>query len=168
MDDTWENGSISRHLSSNFTDDTFVDPNAPNPWGAMNGSCAPTPVEESTLSEESPTSDELAARKIEIEARLEDLEITERSAAQEDLALEKAHLERTIGFISQEMTRLLQVRARGGDLGASGAAEGLEARVYSAREIRLATKAFKRWKTLRTIGMAETVRGLSPLVFLQG
>lgn len=63
-------------------------------------------------------------------------------------------MQRSIELISQEMKRLRHLRSSGTVM--EGSLQ-FEPTVYSAREIRLAKGVLRRWKALRTFGMAETV-----------
>lgn len=67
-------------------------------------------------------------------------------------------MQRSIELISQEMKRLRHLRSSGA---VKESLQGFEPTVYSAKEIRLAKGALRKWKGLRTFGMAETVSSVS-------
>lgn len=151
-DDFWsERDSNGRHLSSNFTDDTSVPPDGSNPWGQFpsineNLNEAGTPSSEVVRE----TQDQLA----EYEAKLSSLASSSSLAEREDFELEKEQMQQSIDLITQEMKRLRHLRS---SATVKGGSPEFEAAVYTAKEIRLAKQAFKKWKALRTFGMAETV-----------
>ena len=101
------------------------------------------------------TQDQLAAQKNEYEDKLSSLASSSTLAEREDFELEKEQMQKSIELISQEMKRLRHLRTSTIVKG-HGSPE-FEATVYTAKEIRLAKAAFKKWKALRTFGMAETV-----------
>ena len=154
-DDFWERDSNGRHLSSNFTDDTSVDPNGSNPWGTFpsssNGPVGGTPSSENVREAQ----DLLVAQKEAYEAKLSSLaSSSSTSAEREDFEIEKNQMQRSIELISQEMKRLRHLRSSGT---VKESSLEFEPTVYSAREIRLAKGVLRRWRALRTFGMAETV-----------
>ncbi|KAL7409264.1 kinesin-like protein [Mrakia frigida] len=157
-DDFWERDSNGRHLSSTFTDDTSVDPNGSNPWGGFpsNGN-GNGPVGGGTPSSENvrEAQDLLVSQKEAYEAKLSSLASTSSTSAdREDFEIEKNQMQRSIELISQEMKRLRHLRSSGT---VKESLQGFEPTVYSAKEIRLAKGALRKWKGLRTLGMAETV-----------
>lgn len=151
-DDLWDNGggSVTRHLSSNFTDDTSVDPNAPNPWGGLESLAeGTTDVEEEKLKE--------------INDKLADYESQLPALQDADSVVEKQQMEAAISMMSLEVKRLMAERAQGSFQQRSPV---FEPQAYSAKEIRLAKKAIEKWKSLRTFAMAEQVRLTPPFEWL--
>lgn len=151
VDDLWDS-SFTRHQSSNFTDDTSLDPSAPNPWGGL-----------SSLAEAGADADEGQVR--ELSAKLADYEAQLPALQAADSAVEKAQLEHAVAMMSLEVKRLVQERSKGAFHERSPV---FEPEVFSARAIRLAQLTLAKWKAHKTLGLAEKVRLPAALSLLDG
>ncbi|TFK22194.1 kinesin-like protein [Coprinopsis marcescibilis] len=128
-DDVWS--ETGRLLPSDATtDDTSL---YAAPWGS--------PFTDEPLKETQET----------LEARLHELD--ESSAENEDLKVEKEHMEQQLRVVKAQMRRLIDARARGEDL------EGLqyEPVIYTGKQLRLIRKVLDRWRAHRSFSMAEQI-----------
>ncbi|CDZ98625.1 kinesin-like protein [Phaffia rhodozyma] len=142
-EDFWsDKGSVTRHLSSNFTEDTSIDP--PSVTHSSSGNFRLN-TSHGSNKEDRPWDG--------YQSQLSTLGETPSEADREDFEMERVHMKKAIHLMNQEMKRLKQLRSRG----EVDATIEFEPQTFSARELRLVTKVLKRWRNLQTLQMAETI-----------
>lgn len=132
-DDLW-----SRHQSSDFTDDTSLEPNGANPWGEL--------TEEGRELDKEPL-EYLGTRLARYQAYLPAPEAA-------DSVIEKAQLESAVAMMGLEVKRLQRERAQGTHAQLTPV---FEPEAFSAHAIRLAKSVLERWKTQNSLRLAEQV-----------
>ncbi|KAH8797988.1 kinesin-like protein [Flagelloscypha sp. PMI_526] len=158
MDDMWSESGRPPFSSSGATDDTSLDP-----WGDGFGG-----IPHSGLGG-GPEGDETITN---IQAHLRTNSSAPPSRADrgddedDDLKVEKEHMEHQLRMVKARMKRMIEARARGEDVngGEGGDGEDFEPTIYTARQLRLIRKVLDRWRAHRGFKMAEVVLSNAVLV----
>lgn len=143
-DDVWSDMPGQTFYGDSTTDDTSLETNA---FGSPE------------LEEASKMQTQLEAKGQEFESRLLAIEESDQN---DDLKVEKEHMEQQLQIVQAQMKRLVELRAKGLT---DGEFEVFEPTLYSARQLRLIKKVLERWRAHRAFSMAETV--LSNAVYVK-